>query len=169
MFTSAIDGVDAARGTTLAHAVRDLAAARPSAAGFTHAPLSQGVLTHPLLAHSTSLITSGLGYHWLTLLKVLSRARKLSCDHGAKFGGGRSSLERLGRGREMTEQRWSRVESEVLDVLCRSRFRARSRASSKAIATADARLLLVTLFTADELSKNADFSSEGLFRASRAW
>lgn len=62
-------------------------------------------LTHPRLAHSTSLITSGLGCHLLTLLKVLSRARKLSCDHGAKLGGGRESFDWLGRGSEMTEPR----------------------------------------------------------------
>jgi hypothetical protein len=44
---------------------------------------------------------------------------------------------------EMTDVRWSRVASDVEDVLCRNRLRARSRASSNAAATAEERLLLV--------------------------
>jgi len=88
---------------------------------------------------------SGLGCQLLTLLNVFKRARNVSCDQGAKFG---MCLSAFGLsvtvlmpgtlcGRDMVDVLAVRVkldpsvaERDAVDVLERSRFRARSLARS---------------------------------------
>lgn len=53
------------------------------------------------------------------------------------------SLTGVGRGSDMTDGLPSLLAKDAVDVLCRSRFLARSRASSNAVAAAEVRLLLV--------------------------
>ena len=96
-----------------------------------HAMVLTSTQTQPRFAHSTSPIASGLGCHTLTLENVFSLARNASCDHGEKFGGFWAFASILLVG---VEAGMRAVGSEPLDVLCRNRFRARSRASSKAAA-----------------------------------
>lgn len=68
----------------------------------------------------------------------------------------------------MTEPRSSSVDSDVADVLCRSRFRARSRASSNATATADERLLVLPAIPNASIA-GCLWDGCGLLSASSAW
>lgn len=109
---------------------------------------------------------SGFGCQRLTLLNVFRRARKDSCDHGEKWGGGLGgalvflNVDLLAR--VMTDVLRSRLASESVEVLWRSRFLTRSRASSKA--AADERLLL----EADEAVCDADWIEGALLETERA-
>ena len=57
-----------------------------------HLTVSLPVHDHPLFAHSTSLIRSGLLIHLSTCRKVFSRCKNCSRSQGAKFGTLRSAL-----------------------------------------------------------------------------